>query len=242
MRLREIPRHGLITRPVPPPTLRLGRDRLPRACWRCGGALLDLDEPLGRERYGQLTCCACGVVLAHLIASSDRRPHRHPDPPSPELAWRLPGCGDGCQPDSHEALAHEEHGRRRAVARIERDGPLGPPVPIGPVRTGGLLIDPDACCVVVDGHELIPPEREWAILLYLAANLGLFRTYHQIATVGWGAEQAERWRYGGDSFRTVRANISRLRARLGPCRRLLVTIPQRGYRLTCEPYTGALSS
>jgi len=42
----------------------VGRDRFPTSCGRCGSHILDADPPQDGDRYGTVSCIACGLVLA----------------------------------------------------------------------------------------------------------------------------------------------------------------------------------
>src|SRR5688500_682003 len=122
-------------------------------------------------------------------------------------AWRLPGCGGGCQAIrvirpgmlgraevvQHSPADHEEWGRLNA-------SPLGGAV----VQTGALTIDRLRRTVHVGAREITVTPREWAILDYLAAHVGRVCTSVEILAACWGAE----W---GDGAGMLRTNVTRLR-------------------------------
>jgi DNA-binding response OmpR family regulator len=95
--------------------------------------------------------------------------------------------------------------RIRAVLR--RAG-AGEPRRSGPVEVGGLLLDPDAHEVTLNGAALDLSRREFDLLHYLAAHCGQVVTRRDLLTHVW------RTPYGG-ADKTVDVHLSWLRRKLG---------------------------
>jgi DNA-binding winged helix-turn-helix (wHTH) protein len=126
--------------------------------------------------------------------------------------WQPTGCTDECR------------ATRAALLRLL----LATTHPIETVvQTGALTIDHGRRAVFVEQQEVVLSERQWAILDYLAANVGRVCSVAEILTACWGPESA------GDD-RLFRTQLSRLRWKLGPCQDLIENILWRGYRLRAD--------
>jgi two-component system KDP operon response regulator KdpE len=94
-----------------------------------------------------------------------------------------------------------------------------------PLSMGGLVIDPVAHKVTLDGEVLPLTRREHALLLLLARNRGRVLTHKQILTAIWGHAHTEDVAY-------LRVYIGQLRRKLGAgFAALILTEPGIGYRL-----------
>jgi two-component system KDP operon response regulator KdpE len=94
-----------------------------------------------------------------------------------------------------------------------------------PLTMGGLVIDPVAHRVTLDGELLPLTKREHALLLLLARNRGRVLTHRQILTAIWGHAHTEDVAY-------LRVYIGQLRRKLGDAfASLIMTEPGVGYRL-----------
>jgi two-component system, OmpR family, KDP operon response regulator KdpE len=94
-----------------------------------------------------------------------------------------------------------------------------------PLTIGGLVIDPVAHKVTLDGEVLPLTRREHALLLLLARNRGRVLTHKQILTAIWGHAHTEDVAY-------LRVYIGQLRRKLGAgFAALILTEPGIGYRL-----------
>lgn len=229
------------------PVLHPGTDRLPTRCDRCGGRLLSPEPPLGRDRYGLLSCTSCGTGLAYLAALPRTIPSQRTalpppttrliDMPSPHAStrladdsWRLPGCTKDCLRNQHAPQAHEAYGRRLALEELATRETQ----PSGLVVTGALTIDLDSQQVSVDGSDaaLSPTERK--IVLYLAGRIGETCSHFDIMAHAWNAHAAEmsqRKDRSGNRSHLLRINITRVRQRLGSAGRLIETVDGVGYVL-----------
>jgi DNA-binding response OmpR family regulator len=117
--------------------------------------------------------------------------------------------------------------RIRAVVRRAK-GRAGPALEA--VRVGGLLVDPAARRVVLDGREIALTGYEFALLLALARRAGRVLAREQLMELARGSAD--------DAFdRSVDVHVSRLRQKLGddPKRpRLIKTVRGAGYVLAGE--------
>jgi DNA-binding response OmpR family regulator len=117
--------------------------------------------------------------------------------------------------------------RIRAVVRRAR-GKAGPATEA--VKVGGLLVDPAARRVVLDGREIVLTGYEFARLLALARRAGRVLGREQLLELARGSAE--------DAFdRSVDVHVSRLRQKLGddPKRpRLIKTVRGAGYVLAGE--------
>jgi two-component system KDP operon response regulator KdpE len=94
-----------------------------------------------------------------------------------------------------------------------------------PLDLGGLVIDPVAHKVTLEGEVLPLTRREHALLLLLARNRGRVLTHRQILTAIWGHTHTEDVAY-------LRVYIGQLRRKLGETfAPLILTEPGVGYRL-----------
>lgn len=163
-------------------------------------------------------------------------------------SWRMAGCAERCRVYwvtvagrsyaermvSHDPAHHEAYGQN-VLAREYRalNGQI--------VRTAELEIDGLAFEVRVHGCSVRLTAREAGILFYLASNLDGLCLRSEILRAVWGetyATQTVRV-YSGKScigeHHLIRVHMARLRAKLGDARRLIETVPARGYRLRSEP-------
>jgi DNA-binding response OmpR family regulator len=117
--------------------------------------------------------------------------------------------------------------RLRAVTRRAK-GRAGPAR--GAVRVGGLVVDPDARKVTLDGHEVALTGYEFALLEALARRAGRVLSREQLMELARGSAE--------EAFdRSVDVHVSRLRQKLGddPKRpRLIKTVRGAGYVLAGE--------
>jgi DNA-binding response OmpR family regulator len=117
--------------------------------------------------------------------------------------------------------------RIRAVVRRAK-GRAGPAREA--VRVGGLLVDPAARRVVLDGREVALTGHEFALLLALARRAGRVLAREQLMELAGGSAD--------EAFdRSVDVHVSRLRQKLGddPKRpRLIKTVRGAGYVLAGE--------
>ena len=117
--------------------------------------------------------------------------------------------------------------RIRAVVRRAK-GKAGPAREA--VRVGGLVVDPGARSVVLDGREIVLTGYEFALLLALAQRAGRVLGREQLMELARGSAD--------DAFdRSVDVHVSRLRQKLGddPKRpRLIKTVRGAGYVLAGE--------
>ena len=88
---------------------------------------------------------------------------------------------------------------------------------------GGLVIEPEARSVQVDGKMVSLPPKEFDLLLKLAGNECMVFTREQLLDQVWGFD------YYGDA-RTVDTHIKSLREHLGPYRRVIETVWGVGYK------------
>jgi DNA-binding response OmpR family regulator len=117
--------------------------------------------------------------------------------------------------------------RIRAVTRRAK-GRAGPATDV--VRVGGLVVDPAARRVVLDGKEIALTGYEFALLLALARRAGRVLAREQLMELAKGSAE--------EAFdRSVDVHVSRLRQKLGddPKRpRLIKTVRGAGYVLAGE--------
>jgi DNA-binding response OmpR family regulator len=117
--------------------------------------------------------------------------------------------------------------RIRAVVRRAK-GRAGPPRDA--VRVGGLVVDPAARRVTLDGKEVVLTGYEFALLHALARRAGRVLAREQLMELAKGSAE--------ESFdRSVDVHVSRLRQKLGddPRRpRLIKTVRGAGYLLAGE--------
>jgi two-component system OmpR family response regulator len=117
--------------------------------------------------------------------------------------------------------------RIRAVVRRAR-GRAGPSTAV--VRVGGLVLDPSARRVTLDGREVALTGYEFALLDALARRAGRVLSREQLMELAGGSAE--------EAFdRSVDVHVSRLRQKLGddPKRpRLIKTVRGAGYLLAAE--------
>ena len=92
------------------------------------------------------------------------------------------------------------------------------------VEVSGIVIDPDAHTVLVDGEEIFLTPREFELLLYVAQNKNIALSRQQILSAVWNFD------YYGDA-RTVDTHVKNLRMKLGARGSALKTVRGRGYKL-----------
>lgn len=162
-------------------------------------------------------------------------------------SWRRPGCGPRCQavlaslpgrayPErlpQHDPEHHEAYGKNVLAARL-------PTVLGGSVQTGPLVIDGLTCTARVHGRSIRLTAREIAILAVLAARIGSVVPYHELLRAVWGPEYVLEHQRGTGLYlrreiHILRTNVSRIRAKLGPARALIQTVPALGYCLQDVP-------
>lgn len=138
--------------------------------------------------------------------------------------WRLPGCGDDCQPRRHDPLAHEAYGARQERLRQ---------VPTV-VRSGRLVIDRAARRALVDGSVVVLSDIQWKMLDALAVACGAAVPYAELATAMFGRE----WVAASDA-KALNNNLNthrgRLRRKLGVAASRVATIPAYGMLLEVDP-------
>lgn len=88
---------------------------------------------------------------------------------------------------------------------------------------GGLVIEPEARGVTVDGRAVSLPPKEFDLLMKLAGNERMVFSREQLLDQVWGFD------YFGDA-RTVDTHIKALREHLGPYRKLIETVWGVGYK------------
>jgi phosphate regulon transcriptional regulator PhoB len=111
--------------------------------------------------------------------------------------------------------------RVRAVLRRTRPAPDS-----GPVRLGGLAIDPGARTVAVDGAAVTLTPKEYDLLWALADARGRVLSREFLLDRVWGYRAASEI-----ESRTVDVHVRRLRVKLGPEGRRIATVKSVGYRL-----------
>ena len=221
------------------PIIRPGVDVLPATCsaGHCGPH--DAAPPLGADRFGTITCRACGRMVAWVEALPRFVPRvdavaprrrtlagtRAATAPKP---WRVPGCAPACVDGRHSAEAHEEYGRRLALSEIEQRANR----PTGVIRTGPLVVDFDAYAVYVHGTPAPLTHTEQRIVMHLSTLLGVAVPYAELSDVVWGRAQTQVWQshHPGkhDAWHVVRVNIARSRGHLGEAAGLLESVTGRG--------------
>lgn len=106
------------------------------------------------------------------------------------------------------------------LRRARRGQPRGDVLTFGPV-----VIDTDRHLVLVDGDEVKVTAKEFLLLRYLIEHRGRVLSRDVLLSDVWG------YRYTGGT-RTVDVHIRRLREKLPPVGRSIITIKQFGYKLT----------
>lgn len=92
-----------------------------------------------------------------------------------------------------------------------------------PLTAGALTLDPRAHAVTVSSRDVPLTRKEYELLHDLMAHSGTAFTREQLLT--------RIWDYGYDGgTRTVDVHIQTLRAKLGPCGRMIETVRGVGYR------------
>jgi len=142
------------------------------------------------------------------------------------LAWlaRTPGCGAQCGDRfGHDPATHEAYGaEQERVARARVTG----------VTTGILTVDLAGAKAIVDGREIFPSARPWAMLALLASRVGEIVSYNDIVRTVWG----DGWlSTPAESRHNISITANRLRGVLGEAGPLLVTRPNVGLGLIALP-------
>lgn len=88
---------------------------------------------------------------------------------------------------------------------------------------GGLVIEPEARAVAVDGNWIALPPKEFDLLLKMAENARMVFSREQLLDKVWGFD------YFGDA-RTVDTHVKSLREHLGPYRKVIETVWGVGYK------------
>jgi DNA-binding response OmpR family regulator len=114
--------------------------------------------------------------------------------------------------------------RVRAVLRRTR--PEGP----GTLASGAISMDLGRHAVTVDGAPLVLTPKEFDLLRALLEARGRVLSREHLLDRVWGYARA-----GEIVSRTVDVHVRRLRAKLGPAGRRIVTVKQVGYRLEEAP-------
>lgn len=96
------------------------------------------------------------------------------------------------------------------------------------VRIAGLVIDPVAYEVIVDGFPASLTYKEFELLKYLAKNRGKVCARRTLIEKVWRKHSYE------DDMRTVDVHIRRIRAKLGNYSYLITTVKNVGYRFNAS--------
>jgi len=164
-------------------------------------------------------------------------------------SWKMPGCSDRCvrEPvvvlggrmersvrEYHDPVAHERHGASMEAGKLRNRHR-----PERIVRTGPLIVDLDRQYATCAGEPLSffytgvggqrHQKRAWEMLEILAERCGATVSYRDIIGHVLNDEDSAGTRHN------MRVILSRLRATLGPAARLLIVVPDYGYRLEMEP-------
>jgi two-component system phosphate regulon response regulator PhoB len=112
----------------------------------------------------------------------------------------------------------------RVTALLRRARGAAPaPAAAGPVRSGGLELDPEGHVARIDGVELGLTVVEFRLLLTFLQRAGTAMTREEICSHTWGESYAI-------SGRAVDTNVKRLRRKLGRFGESLTTVRGVGYR------------
>ena len=114
--------------------------------------------------------------------------------------------------------------RVRAVLRRAKPAPGAAPIAIG-----ALAIDPGTRTVTVQGAPLTLTHKEFELLSALADAQGRVLSREFLLDRVWGYSRA-----GEIESRTVDVHVRRLRVKLGPEGRRILTVKSVGYRLDAE--------
>jgi two-component system, OmpR family, phosphate regulon response regulator PhoB len=102
---------------------------------------------------------------------------------------------------------------------------------LGPLRMGGLLLEPAAHRVLVGDEPVTLTATEFRLLLYLMRRAGRVLERDHLLDAVWGQEVYV-------TPRTVDTHIQRLRQKLGPAGRHIETVRGVGYRFAESPDSG----
>ena len=106
------------------------------------------------------------------------------------------------------------------------------PVETGTLSAHGILLDPGAHMVFVQGEEVALTATEFRLLEDLMRHGGIVRTREQLLEKVWG--------YSFEGYaRTVDTHMRRLRAKLGEAQKFLETVRGVGYRFNSAQRQGA---
>ena len=108
---------------------------------------------------------------------------------------------------------------RALLRRVERRAPTE-----RQAQYGSISVDSDRHTVSIDGDSITLTAKEFLLLEYLISHRGRVLSRDVLLTDVWG------YRYTGGT-RTVDVHVRRLREKLPPLGRALVTVKQFGYKL-----------
>lgn len=162
--------------------------------------------------------------------------------------WRRPGCGAACHAVTaliigdpfksrlvlHDPVSHETWGSDMKANDLGiREW--------GVVTTGGITIDRLRQRVSLNGENAGLTPLETRLMLYLANQVGLICSYYDILRVVWGPEYVAAAPAASLSglrdgqmdrdVAVIRTHLSRIRLKLGPYRKLLVSVARVGLLL-----------
>lgn len=145
--------------------------------------------------------------------------------PKSEESERIPPTGTGDDSvarffDAKEVLAHVRTLQRRAVSAGSG----------GILRAGALEMDVGHWTVSVDGKPVSLTAKEFGLLRILLNAKGRILTRDMLRESGW--ERGKAHEYGS---RTLDVHIGRLRRKLGPAGRYILTVRGVGYRFGVPP-------
>jgi two-component system alkaline phosphatase synthesis response regulator PhoP len=112
---------------------------------------------------------------------------------------------------------------RALLRRVERRAPTE-----RQAQYGSISVDSDRHTVSIDGDSITLTAKEFLLLEYLISHRGRVLSRDVLLTDVWG------YRYTGGT-RTVDVHVRRLREKLPPLGRALVTVKQFGYKLLEQP-------
>ncbi|MDO8757607.1 MAG: response regulator transcription factor, partial [Elusimicrobiota bacterium] len=121
-------------------------------------------------------------------------------------------------------------GVRELVARVKallrRAAPAGESAPGGPLRAGGIMLDPERYEVAVRGKAVALTTKEFEFLKLLLSAGGRALSRDQLLEKVWGYDRSMEI-----DTRTIDQHVARLREKLGPEGAAVVTVKNVGYRI-----------
>ena len=115
----------------------------------------------------------------------------------------------------------------RVAALLKRRRPV--PAPDAPtLGTGGLVVDPAARRVSVDGRPVDLSPKEFDLLLQLVSHPGTAMTRQVLLETVWGSDRPR-------GERTLDTHIKQVRRAIGPYAQCIVTLRGVGYRFDDTP-------